>query len=211
MESKPNLKKIDVKAIAFETPLVVAELLQYIAVAISICIVIYVFIATPNQVGGASMEPNFYGGDVIVTNKLVEWLGDTPFGKGINLDYQRGDVVVFQKPGINDFIKRIVGVPGDKIAIRDGYIYINGKKVIEDYLPPSTFTEGGSYIMEGSESLIIPAEQYAVIGDNRGKSHDSRAIDIGFVDRKWLKGKVILRYWPLNRFGLVETGKYTEE
>lgn len=211
MENKPNKKKINIKSIGMSVPVVVIDLLQSVAVAISICIVIYVFIATPNQIEGESMEPNFQNGEIILTNKLSEWLGASEFGKNIGLDYKRGDIVVFQKPGINDFIKRIIAVPGDKIAIREGYVYINGKKVIEEYLPPSTFTRGGNFIEEGAENLEVPEGKYVVFGDNRNNSHDSRYLDIGFVDRQWLKGKVVLRYWPVSKFGVVQSGIYKEE
>ncbi|MEP7103875.1 MAG: signal peptidase I [Candidatus Dojkabacteria bacterium] len=188
-------------------PLFIADFLQSVVIAIAICIAVYVFIATPNQIDGESMEPNFTNSEIIITNKLTEWLGSSDFGKNAGLDYQRGDVVVFQKPGNEDFIKRIIGIPGDKVAIKDGYVYLNGKKVIESYLQPSTFTRGGNFIEEGAVEREIPVGKYFVLGDNRNNSHDSRFLDIGFINRDWLKGKVILRYWPINKFGIVSQGE----
>ncbi|MFS8130918.1 MAG: signal peptidase I [Candidatus Dojkabacteria bacterium] len=188
-------------------PAFFADFLQSVVIAIAICIAVYVFIATPNQIDGESMEPTFKNGEIILTNKLSEWLGPTDFGKNSGLDYQRGDVVVFQKPGLDDFIKRVIAIPGDKVAIKEGYVYINDKKVDESYLQPSTFTRGGNFIEEGAAAREVPAGKYFVLGDNRNNSHDSRFIDIGFINRDWLKGKVILRYWPVSKFGIVKQGE----
>lgn len=188
-------------------PTFFADFLQSVVIAIAVCIAVYIFIATPNQIDGESMEPTFKNGEIILTNKLSEWLGPTDFGKNAGLDYQRGDVVVFQKPGMDDFIKRIIAIPGDKVAIKEGYVYINNQKTDEQYLQPSTFTRGGNFIEEGAEARTVPEGKYFVLGDNRNNSHDSRSLDIGFINRDWLKGKVILRYWPISKFGIVKQGE----
>lgn len=194
---------------AASIPMAFIDFLQSVVIAISICIVIYIFIATPNQIDGESMYPTFENGEIILTNKLSVWLGNSEIGKSLSLDYQRGDIVVFQKPGNKDFIKRVIGMPGDKIRIDNGYVFINGEKLEEsDYLSPSTFTRGGTFLRDDGEDIEIPQGKYAMMGDNRNNSHDSRYIDIGFIDREWIKGKVILRYLPINKFTLISSVDY---
>lgn len=199
------------KLFGVRVPYAVLDILQTLVISLSICVVIYIFIATPNQIEGESMEPNFFAGEIILTNKLSEWLGPTQVGKQLGLDYNKGDVVVFQKPGYNDYLKRVIGIAGDKIKLQDGYVFINGQKLNEDYLPPATFTRGGSFLKEDGEEKVVPEGKYFVMGDNRANSHDSRYTDIGFVDRTWFKGKVILRYWPINKFTVINGVTYASD
>jgi len=193
MEEKPNLLKSNL-----------VELLQSVVIAIGICIFIYLFLATPNQIEGQSMDPTFKNGEIVLTSKIHQWLGGTPLGKSIGLDYERGDIVVFQKPGFNDFIKRVIAMPGDIVQIKTGYVYVNGEKLNETYLASDIYTKGGSYIGENAEPQVLNTDEYFLMGDNRNNSHDSRYIDIGFIKRDWLKGKVLVRYWPVNRFWIAE-------
>lgn len=184
----------------------IVDMLQSVVVALFICIILYLFILTPNQVDGYSMCPNFDDGQLLLTNKLSVWLGDSPFGKSMGLDYTRGDVVVFQKPGREKaLIKRVIGIPGDKVSLRDGRIYVNNERVDESYIPAERRSGGGSYLGEGEEITVDPAS-YFLMGDNRNNSLDSRFNDIGQVKREWLQGKVILTYWPLNTFSIVGNG-----
>lgn len=183
-------------------------ILQAIVILISLAIVVYLFVITPNQVNGPSMEPNLYTGQLVFTNRLTSWIGDTPVGKTLGLDYKRGDIIVFQRPGGTEFIKRIIGVPGDRIAIREGYVHVNGKKLLEEYLPPALYTKGGDLVLNNGEGVVIPEGHYFALGDNRTVSNDSRFQSIGFVRREWIKGKVIARFWPLDAFSLIPTGEY---
>ena len=129
---------------AVEESNVFLDLLQTIVVALSICVIIYLFIATPNEVHGQSMEPNFYDAELLLTNKIVQLLGDTGL-KAIVGDYKRGDVVIFKHTlSDEDFIKRIIAIGGDTIMIKDGYVYINNVKLNESYLPEGRRTEQGS-------------------------------------------------------------------
>lgn len=185
------------------------DMLQSIVVALFICIVLYLFILTPNQVDGYSMCPNFDDGELLLTNKLSVWLGDSSIGKGLGLDYNRGDIVVFQKPNREKaLIKRIIGVAGDKVSLRDGRVYVNNERLEENYLPAERRSSGGSYLGEGEE-ITIEEGKYFLMGDNRNNSLDSRFNDIGQVERKELQGKVILTYWPLSSFGIVGSGGAT--
>lgn len=152
----------------------------------------------PNQVQGSSMEPNFSQGQIILTNKLSTWMGDTQIGHSLGFNYERGDVIVFKKPDLkNEFIKRIIGIPGDTVAIHDGKVYINGEALDEsEYLANDVSTIGGTFIVENDEAIKIPANSFFVLGDNRSNSHDSRSIDVGFIKEEWIRGEVELRYWP---------------
>lgn len=182
----------------------ITDFLQSVVIAISVCIVIYIVVATPNQIEGLSMEPNFDNAEIVLTSKVHQWLGATEFGKSLGISYQRGDVIVFQKPGFSDFIKRIVGMPGDKIELREGKVYINGEALNEPYLSNDVYTPGGTLLKDNDIApLTVPEGSYFAMGDNRTNSHDSRYSDIGFIKREWFKGKVLLRYWPLNKFEVV--------
>ncbi len=185
--------------------------LQTVVVLTAISIVLYLFVITPSQVDGPSMEPNFFTGQLLLTNRLSEWIGNSDFGKSLGFDYKRGDVITFQKPGLSEFVKRIVGLPGDRVSIREGYVYINGQKLVENYLPPALFTRGGDFLLDGGESMVVPEGYYFCMGDNRPVSNDSRYEDVGFVDRNWIKGRVILRFWPLDTFSIITTGDYKLE
>ncbi|MCS7316976.1 MAG: signal peptidase I [Candidatus Dojkabacteria bacterium] len=188
-----------------------ADTLTTIAISIGLFVFITTFIVTPNQVEGMSMSPNFETGDIILTNRLSYWIGQTEVGKLLHLDYQRGDVIVFKKPNNHDLIKRIIGLPGENIAIRNGKVYINGKELKEKYLPENVYTTGHSFIQNNGKEILIQPNTYVVMGDNRQDSHDSRYLDIGLVKREWIKGKVILRYWPINKFGIIYSGQFNFE
>jgi signal peptidase I len=189
-------------------PASAADIFQTIIIAISLCVILYVFIVTPNEVEGESMYPTFSNAEVVLTSKLNNWLGRTDFGKSLGLDYKRGDSVVLQKPGDKDYIKRIIALPGERIAIRDGYVYINNNRLTENYLPPATYTQGGEFLEDGGEGKVVPENTYFVLGDNRTQSFDSRFNELGFVKESWLKGKVVLRSWPIDKFGLINAGEY---
>lgn len=180
------------------------DFFQTVIIAIVLCVVIYVFFATPNQIDGQSMEPTFTQGELVITSKIHEWLGNTQIGNNLGFNYSRGDIVVFQKPGFNDFIKRVIGIPGDNVQIKEGKVYINNQELVESYLPQNTQTEGVSFIKDGDDVKILGKDEYFLLGDNRSKSHDSRYLDIGFIKREWIKGKVLLRYWPISKFWVVQ-------
>lgn len=162
------------------------DTLQSILIAGSIFIVIYIFIARPFQVNGISMYPNFENGEYVLTNLL-----------GLQLNNPRlGDVVVFVAPidAEKDFIKRIIGIPGDTVMVKDGDVYLNGKKLDQSvFLKPDVKTYGGNFLKDGIP-VTVPLGSYFVMGDNRTASSDSR--EWGFVKRKALIGKSLFIYWP---------------
>ncbi len=187
------------------------SILQTLVIFTAIAILLYLFVITPNQVDGPSMEPNFYTGELLLTNRLVQWLGSSDLGNSLGVNYKRGDVIIFQKPGYKEFVKRIIGLPGDRVAIRDGYVYVNNQKLNEDYLPPALYTNGGDLIFDGGQSVLVEEGTYIAMGDNRPVSNDSRYAAIGLIDRNWIKGRVILRFYPFDVFSIIPTGEYTLE
>lgn len=180
-------------------------LLEIIGIFLAACVFVYMFILLPVQVNGISMEPTFSPGDILLANRLPYWLGNTTLGRSLNLDYKRGDVIVFfsiEHPD-KEFIKRIVGLPGDKIYLKNGKIFVNDKLLEEKYLPFGQTTNSGDLLIESGPSLIVPDDSFFVIGDNRLNSLDSRSSIIGFIQRKQIKGIVILRIYPFEKFGSI--------
>jgi signal peptidase I len=185
------------------------DLLQTVVIALSICVVIYLFIATPNEVNGQSMEPNFHDGELLLTNKIMHLLGNTGLS-GIVGDYKRGDVVIFRPTfSDEDFIKRIVALEGDTFMLQDGEVFVDGVKLDEEYIPEGRRTEGKNFILEG-EPIVVPEDSFIVLGDNREDSTDSRSVLVQFARRDQLKGRVFFRYWPLDTFGIIKRENYPE-
>lgn len=177
------------------------DFIQSIAIALAFSAFLFIFVITPNEVDGNSMQPNYESGDRLYTNKLAHWFNGTGIGDALGLNYSRGDVVVVDKPGLGlSLIKRVVGLPGERIRVEDGSVYINGKKLEEPYLPEETLTFGATFLKEGEE-YTIPESNYVVLGDNRKVSNDSRYI--GFINEDWISGKIFLRIWPLEKLGII--------
>lgn len=168
------------------------EFFQFVAIIAGIFIFLRFFVAEPHRVDGNSMLPNFHHGDYIITNKLLTKLGEP----------QRGEVVILKNPRKPDeaFIKRIIGLPGDRIKIQADQVYINDQLINEPYLLFGLPTPTGAFLSEGEE-ITVPDGQYFVIGDNRSGSSDSR--DWGTVKREALIGQAWLRYWPLTKLTFI--------
>lgn len=178
------------------------DIIQTIVLALSIFVIIYLFLLQPHQVRGNSMVPNFHDGEFLLTDKISYRFGEP----------NRGDVVVFRAPSSEpcaeqecEYIKRILGLPQEKIKIEGGYIYVNGQKINETYLPEEVRTRSGSYFGEG-ESVILKEGEYLVAGDNRSYSRDSR--EFGPIKKEAFVGRAWLRYWPANKLGLLPEVKY---
>ena len=161
---------------------------QTILFALFIFLVIYIVILRPFQVSGESMYPTYKNREYVLTNLI-----GLRFGPPI-----RGDVIVFKAPvdPDKDFIKRIIGEPGDSILVKDGFVYVNGVKLDESaYLASDVRTYGGKFMQDG-KSIPVPADQYLVMGDNRPYSSDSR--EWGFLKKSEVIGKSMFVYWPVN-------------
>lgn len=174
-----------------------SDLIQTIVFSISIFLFIYLLLFQPHKIKGDSMQPNFPDGEFLLTDK-ISYRFHPP---------QRGDVIVFKVP-VNeedDYIKRIIGLPGDTVSIKDGFVYVNGQKLEETYLPPGLYTNGGIFLPNNKE-VVVPDNYFFVMGDNRPYSSDSRAW--GFVPKKNIIGKAWLVYWPPQKAGVVPKVTY---
>lgn len=196
-------QKVNVFGIAI--PIEVYDFFKTAGIVLILCGFVYIFIATPNQVEGDSMLPTLASHELIITDKIDQIINT--FNQSLGIKYTRGDIIVFQKPGYRDFVKRIIGLPGEKVSIKSGHIFINQKELEEDYLM-DVYTVGGDFINSNEIEILIPENRFFVLGDNRMDSLDSRYTDIGLINKDWIKGKVIARYWPLTRFSLFNKPNY---
>lgn len=146
-------------------------------------------------VDGASMEPTFHDEQLLIVNRLNYAFTDP----------DRGDVIVFHFPGdtTQDYIKRVIGLPGETVEFRDTQVYIDNVLLTEpyinercdDYHCPDRIWELGD-------------DEYFVMGDNRNHSSDSRSSSVGLISRHYIVGEVFLRYWPLPDFTLITGNDY---
>lgn len=177
----------------------VMDILETVVFIGSLFIVIYLFILTPNQVKGASMEPTFQSGDYILTSRVTYKMRS----------YHRGDVIVFKAPRNPDieYIKRIIGLPGDKIMIENGNIFVNDKLLQENYIAARTNLWESGFAKEGS-LITIPDNEIFVMGDNRPRSSDSR--EFGPVSADSVIGNVFYRYFPSSKVGSIKNPLATQ-
>lgn len=174
------------------------DLLEVFVTSFAVFLFVYLLVLQPHKIKGDSMEPNFHDGEFILTNKLVYRFGEP----------QRGDVIVFKPPVAQEeeYIKRIIGLPGETISIHDGKFYINGKKLVEDYIPNNIPTRGKVFLGE-DQNKTIPQGDYFVVGDNREYSSDSRYW--GFITKGDIAGKAWFIYWPIKSIGAIRHGEFT--
>lgn len=170
----------------------VMDILETVVFVGSLFIVIYLFVAQPNQVKGASMDPTFGSGDYIFTSKITYKMRA----------YHRGDVVVFKSPGNPDieYIKRIIGVPGDVVMVKDNEVYVNGRQLNEPYISAKTNLWEGGFSKNGEGTKIAEGMLF-VMGDNRPRSSDSR--EFGPVTEESVIGQVFYRYFPPSKVGVI--------
>jgi len=173
------------------------EIIQDITLVLSAFVLIYLFLFRPHQVNGMSMAPNFLDEDFILSER-VSYRFREP---------RRGEVVIFKAPPTEvcaaiecEYIKRVVALPDEKVKVDDGRVYVNDRLLNEPYLPGDVLTSAGDFLLEG-EDRVVPLEHYLLLGDNRSGSRDGR--DFGFIAKKDIVGRALLRYWPLEGFGLV--------
>ncbi len=128
------------------------------------------------RVENISMQPTLHEGEFILVNKLAYRLGD----------FQRGDIIVFHHDPTEDYIKRVIGLPGDTVDVRDGHVYINNQMITEHYIAAPPHYTG---------SWKVPQGQIFVLGDNRNQSSDSH--QWGYVPENTVVGRALVIYWPL--------------
>lgn len=171
----------------------VMDILETIVFVGSLFIVLYLFILQPSMVQGPSMEPTFYTDDHILVSKITYKLRAM----------RRGDVVVTYSPRNPDIelIKRVIGLPGDKLLFREGQVYLNDALLNEKYLAADTPVWDGGYVKE-DQALVVPPDSIFIMGDNRPKSSDSR--EFGPIPLSSIVGQVFFRYYPPLKIGTIK-------
>jgi len=176
--------------------LAVLDLLKLLTIVVIVAFVLRYFVMQPFVVEGNSMEPNFHDNELLIVEKL-SYLAKSP---------QRGEVIVFRFPGSPNlnYIKRIVGVSGDRVAIHDGAVFVNNRQLDEPYLNGiETFSSSFSLV----EETELGPNEFFVLGDNRAHSSDSR--EWGVVPKINIVGRAFLAILPVTDFGLVPHGPGT--
>jgi len=161
--------------------------LRDLIISLAISAFIIIFLYQPVKVEGTSMMPSLEDQERIFVNKFVYRLEPI----------ERGDIVVFRYPRdpSKSYIKRVIGMAGDRIRIDGGQVYVNGEALDESYVPPE-YTDSRSY-----PESVVPAQSYFVLGDHRSMSNDSR--DFGSVNQSFIYGKAVFGYWPMDKLGRV--------
>jgi len=176
----------------------IIEWVVVIAGALIVALLIKAFLIQAFYIPSESMVPALGVGDRVLVNKLSYRLHDV----------NRGDLVVFERPegdqsqNVKDLIKRVVGLPGERIVIKDNAVWIDGARLAENYLPAGTLTEQGSRAQCLDESpCVVPEDAVWVMGDNREHSFDSRYF--GPIEENTIVGRAFLRIWPLGDVGFL--------
>jgi signal peptidase I len=181
---QPPIPAVPKESAAHPLP-VVAVWARDLLVSLAISAFIIIFLYQPVKVEGVSMMPGLEDQERIFVNKFVyRW---EPI--------QRGDIIVFRYPRdtSKSYIKRVIGVAGDRVRILNGQVYVNGEALDEDYVP-SDYADGRSY-----PELVVPRNSYFVLGDHRTMSSDSR--EFGPVNDRYIYGKAVFGYWPMEKLG----------
>jgi signal peptidase I len=170
------------------------ELIETLLLALIVFVVVQLFIAQPYQVQQESMENTLMPDQYILVDKLTPRFDS----------FHRGDIVVFnppsgweQDPTGTPYVKRIIGVGGDTVEIRDGSVFVNGEQLKEGYL----FGNQPTQVPGSTSKWKLTADQYFVMGDHRQASQDSR--EFGPITKESIIGRAWLRYWPVNDFGVI--------
>jgi signal peptidase I len=157
--------------------------------SVVLAVIVILFLYQPVKVEGTSMMPTLDDQERIFINKFVYRFHFS--------SVDRGDTVVFWFPGdpSKSYIKRVIGVPGDRVEVDHGTVIVNGQALVEQYVP-SEFRDDNSM-----PAKTIPQDQYFVLGDHRSSSNDSRSW--GMVPRRYIYGKAVFIYWPLEKMGVL--------
>lgn len=183
-QSAPDVKSEKTRT-ANRAATLFAAWVRDLIISLAISAFIIVFLYQPVKVEGTSMMPSLDDQERIFINKFVYRIEPI----------QHGDIIVFRYPRdpAKSFIKRVIGVAGDHVRIEDGRVYLNGKQLIEDYVPRA-YDDDRSY-----PDVVVPPDSYFVLGDHRSLSNDSR--DFGPVDASYIYGKAVFGYWPVDKMG----------
>jgi signal peptidase I len=192
------------------------DTLEVIVFAVGIFFFVYLLIMRPHKIKGQSMMPNFPDSEYLLTEKVTYYLHEP----------ERGDVVVFTPPPqaadlssvscgkINsiptteisdEYIKRVIAVPGERVMVKEGHVYINEKLLKEPYIANSVSTDPKTFLCDELDYTVPPGELF-VMGDNREYSSDSRYW--GPITKKSISGRAWIIYWPVNLGGTVKKPDY---
>ena len=166
------------------------NILICVAAALILSILITKFVAHHTAVDGSSMQSTLSDGDQLIVEQLSYYFHDP----------QRFDVVVFPISSEDNYIKRIIGLPGETVQIIDGQVYINGNLLTDDHYGMEKMDDPGI----AAETIYLKEGEYFVLGDNRNASVDSRFADVGLIKRDDIKGRAWLRFYPFGSFGIVK-------
>ncbi|WP_077326157.1 signal peptidase I [Virgibacillus siamensis] len=172
------------------------EWIKALLIAFALIFVVRTFFFAPIVVDGPSMMPTLHDGDQMIINKIIYDINEP----------ERFDIVVFHASDKKDFIKRVIGVPGDHVAVKNDVLFINGKKVKEPFLSrmkqgENTYTDDFKLEDIPGGYKKIPEGYVLVLGDNRGNSTDSRIL--GLISMDQIVGKASLIYWPFDRLQIM--------
>lgn len=170
---------------------IILDLLEIAFIGIAVFILVYAFIGQPMQVTGDSMYPTLHDGDQIIAEKVSTHV----------TSLKRGDVVIFKSPvdNVTPIIKRVIGLPGDVIYLKNNKVYVNDSALDEPYVYGMTFSDQLSSL----SPYIVDGNSYFVMGDNRENSRDSRVW--GAISNNSILGKGFVIFFPFNRIRLVDT------
>lgn len=182
----------------------ILEWVKAILIATVIVVLVRWLLFTPTLVSGQSMEPSFHSGERVIVNKMIYHLRDP----------QRGEVIVFHAPDEKDFIKRVIGVPGDSIRVHGDEVYINDILISEPYIQEvvdEARARGTTYnhtnfpsSLDGEHEVIVPDDSLFVMGDNRSHSLDSRSSQVGFIPHKEVVGRADIVFWPISDIRFIQ-------
>ena len=187
-ETQPNLNPQPSVPAQPAKPNTLGLWLRDVIISVAASILIITFLYQPVRVEGTSMLPSLEDHDRLFINKFVYHLESI----------HRGDVVVFHYPRDPEksYIKRVIALPGDRLQIDDGKVYLNGKPLPEPYVPQKYLDT------RSMAAIVIPEDEYFVMGDHRSISSDSR--EFGPVDCDLIYGKAVFVYWPTKDAGVVD-------
>ncbi|HKB88226.1 MAG TPA: signal peptidase I [Patescibacteria group bacterium] len=183
------------------------DISEVIVFAVGIFFFVYLLIMRPHKIDGESMMPNFQNAEYLLTEKVTYYLHKP----------QRGDVVVLKPPlkvsEGDEFIKRIIALPGEKVKVLGAHVYINDKLLKEPYIGSDVGTYGGPFLTEGVE-FVVPDKTYFLMGDNREHSSDSRywgPVPLNLspnTEKEGINGRAWLIYYPFNKVGVTKNPNY---
>jgi len=166
------------------------DTLKYIVLIVVVLFTV-IYVVTLEQVIGPSMSPTLNNGDVVLLNKFIYKFSDI----------KRGEIVSLNYSDTKFLIKRVIGLPGEYVEIKDNQVYIGDKILNEYYLDNAKMS---NFSLNDLGFNVIPKDMYLVLGDNRENSMDSRDLKVGLIRKNDIIGRVRVRLWPLNKIGIVK-------